>query len=300
MEINCRFYKKDIPNINELLMVKIITKEDLGYSVLLLEYGNLKGFLPMTEIIKGKSRKKNLMKIGEQFTVSVSKIYDNTIYVSKKRILDEEKQTMKIKYMYAKKINQIGKEIYYSYVNYCKINNLESPKIIDVMDKSIWRLYDELVKTYNYPEIYEYILYNPSKLVNDLFFENNFSLQFIENINDRIIEGNCRIMSEIILIVISSEGVNAIKNILNVDLNEKYKDYSLEILMISPPKYHIIVSGQNKEIGEKIMNQTLNKIEHEQYKYKCQFQIKKKNIIIKQKKVSIRFLTKGKIKYLIK
>ena len=43
MTLSCRFYKKHLPNIDEIIMVNVRELEEIGTYVKLLEYNDIEG-----------------------------------------------------------------------------------------------------------------------------------------------------------------------------------------------------------------------------------------------------------------
>lgn len=78
-KLDCRFYRKRIPEVEELVRVKVVGREELAFRVLLLEYNSIEALVPDTELRKGRIRSVNkLMKKGKEYIVLVKKIHKNT------------------------------------------------------------------------------------------------------------------------------------------------------------------------------------------------------------------------------
>jgi translation initiation factor 2 alpha subunit (eIF-2alpha) len=294
--MDCRFYRETIPNTEDIIIVKILNETDLGFDIELLEYNNLKGFLPITEIIKGRTRKRHLVKIGDIYTVSVNSTVDNLIEVSKKRILKEEDESMRLKYRYCYNLNRIGKEIYYLHCNYYK-NKEQSIELL--MEKTVWRLYDKY-KDINYMDLFNKVLLEPNILVEDEWFDDNLRKYIIESITKRTNIINSIQLKQFILVVISEDGIDGIKDILNVTLDKEYEDrYSLTINMKSPPKYELRLDGSNEEEGKKILDNVLDKIKSNANKYNTQFNEIDDIILERPFRIELKYLTKKRIKKLM-
>lgn len=45
---NCRFFRNKIPEVGQITMVETVQIKELGATVILLEYGNIEGFIQFT------------------------------------------------------------------------------------------------------------------------------------------------------------------------------------------------------------------------------------------------------------
>eukprot|EP00920_Eleutheroschizon_duboscqi_P014219 GHVT01033120.1.p1 GENE.GHVT01033120.1~~GHVT01033120.1.p1 ORF type:complete len:135 (+),score=4.34 GHVT01033120.1:154-558(+) len=85
---DCRFYEKEFPDVEELVMVKVNRIADLGAYVSLLEYNNMEGMILMSELSKRRFRSVNkLIRVGRHEVVLVIRVDPAKGYIdlSKKR-----------------------------------------------------------------------------------------------------------------------------------------------------------------------------------------------------------------------
>ena len=52
--LKCRFYKREYPNIDEVVIVEVKSVADNGAYVELLEYNNIEGMIMVTEYSRGR------------------------------------------------------------------------------------------------------------------------------------------------------------------------------------------------------------------------------------------------------
>ena len=158
-----RFYKREFPEIDDIVMVKITKEDEFGYYCNLLEYEDIEGLLSLSEIIKGRFIKKHLLKPGEVLPLIIIRMdkEKKIVDLSKKKIDETEEKVVMIRYKTCLNINKIINEFYVMYLKYCDISESDIiHSIYDIMNNTIWPLY-ESNETNDYNDIYKNILENP-------------------------------------------------------------------------------------------------------------------------------------------
>jgi translation initiation factor 2 alpha subunit (eIF-2alpha) len=73
MESKERFYRRQFPLVDEVVMVKILSVTDLGATCCLLEYNEIEGFIASSDYSRKRIRSvKKLMRVGKQEVLQVS------------------------------------------------------------------------------------------------------------------------------------------------------------------------------------------------------------------------------------
>lgn len=298
MNLNCRFYKKEYPDSNEVIMAKISDENDLGFHVSLVEY-NLKGFLPKTELIKGRTRKKKIVKIGQMFPVSVTAIEksNNHINVSKKRVHPKDAKLIGETYKLCEELNKLGKEIFCLHKKFCNDKKMDAMHNVEtIMTQTIWSMCPTKEDSC---KIYKEIIKNPATLIENLEFYDDFKDDFKDlvknNYENRIVTKNMILDTDVNILVLEEDGVECIKKILDIQLDDEYDDFKLSILMTSPPTYKIRIEGPCERIGKLLTDKLLNQIEKNIKNYKAQFNICHKHKIVRESESSIKFLSEYEI-----
>ena len=294
-----RFYAKKVPDIDDLVMVRILDKTDYGYNVELLEYDNLKGLLPMTELYKRRTRKKRVIKQGENQIVTVLNSDKNKLFVdvSIKRNNEDELEKFKTNYIFHKKINKIGVELFKAYKKYTNVTNIEPLDIEQLMTTTIWKLYDKVENEeyYSTNDIFLKILLDPSYLLDDSDLDSNFINFYKNNIMSRIIKKDMDMGIDIMCVSLCQEGVNKLKNVLNISNFDTEKGYFVNISIISPPKYKITIKGLNENVCRETLKKLVNYIKLQIGDDNVKFNILNDIYTIKENTVDIKFLSDNKI-----
>ena len=92
--VEYRFFAKTFPEVDDLVTVEVKKVEDLGAYVTLLEFGEIEGMVPLSELSRRHIRSVGkLVRVGRVEIVSVIRVDDKAGYIdlSKKRVSSEEK-----------------------------------------------------------------------------------------------------------------------------------------------------------------------------------------------------------------
>jgi len=108
------FYEKKVPEPDELVMVRVNSIDDMGVMCSLLEYNDLEGFLPLSEISRKRMRSVlRHVRVGQKQVLQVLRVDTERGYVdlSKKYVGAQEKETGSNKYERSKHVHSIAKRL---------------------------------------------------------------------------------------------------------------------------------------------------------------------------------------------
>lgn len=289
-----RFYKEEFPDVDDLVMVRVGENSELGYTVYLLEYADLEGFVPLTEIVKWRVKKKKILSKGNIVPLVVIDVNRDKkhINLSKKKVRDDEVPRFEQKFKYATSLNKLMNEVVRMYGAYTLKRSSEDPtKALendpskdDICDKTLWKFFED---TDDYEQVYDTVLKAPKDFLDDLSPE--FSELASDNIQKRIIKTWCSIEAEFFLMVISDEGVDVIKDILK-DSAQKGQLYETR-LKINSPKYTLCIKGVDAEYCSNKIGDILEQIK-ERVEGKGQMRIISSNTVTKEASYDLKFLSK--------
>lgn len=241
-----RYYKKELPEINEYVMARVIKYSDAGIYCHLIEY-NREAFLSF----KNASSSKKLRNIKKQviknhtYILSVNNIEETKGFVDieKKNISESEQKLFTEIITSYQKIFQIFVKTYI-FENLNKNNIVSVEDIYSFLNSTLWRSTPQDIKLH-----LKDIHVNPQK------FRDNYNL--CDNIGDSIIEmlqnsvPKPQYIHKIRLKVNSAslDAVNDISNILNILETSLGHTFHIE----SPPIYYCeIISEYSKECINKV------------------------------------------------
>lgn len=88
-----RFYERTVPEVGELVMVRIESIDDVGISCRLLEYNGLPARLPMSEVSKKRLRSiRKVVNVGQLKVLEVLRVEGGTYVDVGKKQVDREAQ----------------------------------------------------------------------------------------------------------------------------------------------------------------------------------------------------------------
>ena len=106
----CRFYENKYPDLDDLVMVKVKNIETAAVYVQLLEYNNVDGMIPMTEVSRRRIRSigKHL-RVGKTEVVQVFRVDKDKGYIdlSKKKVTPDDVRKCEETYTKNKQIHSI-------------------------------------------------------------------------------------------------------------------------------------------------------------------------------------------------
>lgn len=257
MSYNYRFHKNELPEINQLVMIRIESIDDYAVQVSLLEYNDIKGMIYPSDLSKKRVRsikqfaRLNNVEVAEVIRIDKEKGY---IDLSKKSVSGENIKFMEEKYSKLKIIHEIAK----------KTSRIKEISIEDVYENLIWKLYDE------YDDAYEAFQLS-------LKDENIIEDEVLRNlVKERFFDKDICVKTKFRLTCFGKEGIDTIKEILIKVKKEK----NVNIISENIPFYILKVECDEREKAEKITKECLNMIKEESKKYDlCDFSLDEKEEI---------------------
>lgn len=263
-----RYYKKDFPDREDMIMGQVIEKTEYGYNVSLLEYEGLTGFISLADLMNGKYlQKKYMLKENEIVPLIVKEANSakKMVSLSRKNISEGEVTSTALRYKTCTCINRLMNECYTMYLKFSDIHSSDIiHSINEVMDDTVWKLYSE-TEDEDYGFIYMKILENPNILLPHELFTDEFIEKALKNINKRIIKQNMVLELGITLLVFEEDALTKIKDVLTFNINEE--DIAITTCVMSPPAYKVKIECSDKGKGYRVLEDIKNSILEKSKKY---------------------------------
>lgn len=265
--MTARFYKKEFPDVGDIVIVKIVESTEYGYSVHLLEYDNLEGFVTLAEMSrKYRHRTKRLANIGDIYPMTVihTEKKKKIVNVSKKFIKPDDVTYENEIFNYKKFIHKIGIEAYYMYNDYLTQHKELNIDLKQVLNNTTWNLTENIKQKEEdndfFKNLYYSILDDPSIIFTNSEYPEEAITKMVDNFKSRVVSEN--IQMETMIKVLTLQGVDSLKQILNilqisVDCPPSYK---IDIDIASSPIYKLIVKGPNEKTCNEILNSLAKKV----------------------------------------
>ena len=109
---DCRYYEKDLPEVEDLVMVQVTRIEDHGAYVALLEYNNMEGLILVSELSKRRIRSiSKLVRVGQIQCCAVLRVDKGYVDLSRKKVRSDEARIFEPKFANAKAAHSIMRHV---------------------------------------------------------------------------------------------------------------------------------------------------------------------------------------------
>lgn len=238
------YYGSDVPERDDIVFVKIQEYSKNGAYCNLIEYDDKESFVINTELDRKISDAKKLLKMDKIYPMVVLSTSDNMINLSYMKVKKDDREKLVKYFAFYAKIFKIMEELAY----FTKIDNKEIQKLI------LWNILKKSELKYS-EETYNNLLMNPDTITD--YISEKYSVEaknFLENIKNRITHTDLLEQQEFSLMIYEENAIELLKDIL---LNTSQK-----ITHISSPKYAINVTGENKYVCEKKIQDCVEEIKN--------------------------------------
>jgi len=237
---SCRFYEKKYPDVGDIVMARVTSIQDMGAYAHLLEYNNIDGMIPHSELSRKRIRSiQKLIRVGRTEPVVVLRVDEQKGYIdlSKRRAQPDEIAIAEDKFVRAKLVNQIIRNV----ADTCNLSMEE------LAEKTAWKL----------ARIHKGDLYAGFKacvgrpeLLNDCGLDEHTKKILLAKIGHHLKSHKHKIRADIDVTCYGYEGVDAIKAALKAGIACGTDDIPITIKLLAPP--HYIVAAHTTEVDEAI------------------------------------------------
>jgi len=254
------FYERKVPETDELVMVKINSIDDMGVLCSLLEYNNLEGFLPLTQISRNSRMRSVLrfVRVGQQQVLQVLRVDTKCGYtdLSKKYITEVEREEGTDKFNKGKTVHNIAK----------RVAETQHKEIEEIYKNYVWPLY----KTHGHP-------YDAFKTLAgmkegeevdiwkdcDTDLDMEIKLSFSGLIKHQMAVQPVKIGAQIEVMCYSEGGIDDIKHALKAGLEVNNDALTtVKIQLISSPLYLVWTTTLDEDKGQKALKEVVDTIHH--------------------------------------
>lgn len=229
------YYSEQYPKVDDIVIVTISKIEKDAIYCVLLEYDNKEGFLPITGLDKkSNANPKSYFKTGHRYPMTVTNVEEDKIDISYNFIPQREREKYVNEFDFMAKI--------YSFTN--DIILMTGLTKEEILSKTMHQVVNKDMVTSaknDTKDIYFSILENPFSYMQKLIDDYPDDMpKLVDEIEKRIIKSTMIYCQEIDITVLCKNGVNVLKDILNITCN----DYKIEY--VNAPKYKLIAEGADE------------------------------------------------------
>lgn len=270
------WFAKDIPNANDMVMAEILSADDSGFHVSLLEYSGTIAFLPFSELSKRKIKKnpKSFLKLGAKLMLLVND-NDGLICLSLKLVKEDMEKNSQA--MYDK-----------NYSLYCLCSRL-SHICTDSPLTDYDKVYQEWVEYFrDMIENYMASMDGEDNLTHPIDYLSSRSFIKLDHMDERLkliakihpqLFGikPIQVRKEIIVLCFRPDGCQYVKDIL-LKILEPYKSHktdqelfddqslaNLTIQLVGPPRLTLTVWAYEQGTAEDIMKKVIRQIQEAKF-----------------------------------
>jgi len=274
--LTCRFYEREFPEIEEVVVAKVHNIGEMGAYARLLEYNDKEGMILMSELSRRRIRSVNkLVRVGRDEYVVVLRADTDKGYIdlSKRRTNQEDYQAAHDRYEKAKGIHSIVKHTA-ERLNYSENSELES-----LMSRAVW-YFDKKYDDKKNPVKASYKVYqnavDDGSVLDEADLTEQERAELLRNIRLKMMPTPDKIRADISVSCTGPDGVEAVKEALRagirsagakhrgegdeVKLNEVITD-EISITLIAPPEYVVTTQSLCREKGINLVKSALTAIE---------------------------------------
>eukprot|EP01127_Copromyxa_protea_P002815 TRINITY_DN12754_c0_g1_i1.p1 TRINITY_DN12754_c0_g1~~TRINITY_DN12754_c0_g1_i1.p1 ORF type:complete len:287 (-),score=91.94 TRINITY_DN12754_c0_g1_i1:39-899(-) len=265
---SCQFYPNKVPEKDELVTVRVNSIDDMGVLCSLLEYDDLEGFLPLSEISRKRMRSVlRHVRVGQKQVLQVIRVDTERGYtdLSKKYIAEVEREKGNEKFIKGKTVHGIAKRL-------AETQHLE---LNDVMTKWVWPLYD----TYQHPyDAFKLLAGNEADIYADMDIPTDIKEALRKIVAHQLAVQPVKIGAHIDVTSFTG-GISVIKQALQAGIAAGVQD-DVSIQLVRSPTFMIWTTTVDEAKGIAALENVISVIQEEITKQGGSFAVKKEPGVI--------------------
>jgi len=256
---DCRMYEQELPNQDDLVVVRVNKVEDFGAYVTLLEYNSIEGMILSSEVSRKRIRSIHKhLRIGKQDVMQVLRVDKDKGYIdlSKKYVTEDDVRTCTERFTKSKTVHSIMKHTAVT----CKRD------VRDLLEAVAWPLYAK----YETEDGQGHALEGLQEMLTDPGFLDSVELDettkdcLLKEIRHRLAEQPIKIQAQIEVNCFTTEGIRSIKQaLMKGKVYAEGKNQKLEINLLSTPVYRLLTQCSDKQQGIDLVTEAVKEIETE-------------------------------------
>lgn len=249
------FYEESLPQINQVVWVKVIGVNDTSAVVQLMEYGKREGIIPYTEVTRGRIRSMGkFIKVGRSEAAQVIRIDADKGYIdlSKKQVMRTEAKACEANFRKGNEVRSIV----------CHVAEECDIPAVEAMEKIAFPLYRREPGKHAWNWLYEL---NQNQNVEEILGPLNLPQNVIDTLMVALKNAMrlkvLTLHAEVDITCFECDGVEAIRDVLLIGKNfgeGKEPNIPLSVTIIGPPKYGIRARTDMKEEGLQLMKEAID------------------------------------------
>ena len=253
-DLQCRFYRNEWPNTEELVVVDINDVQETGAYLRLLEYNNKQGYILSSNTTRKRVKNvRKLLRVGTQDYMQVIGVDKENGYIdlSKKIVQLQDVEALKTEFNKAKIVHLIMK--FTAFALHCKL--------IELYEAFGWDLYDKFDHAY---DAFKLCLTDPELVFSKVTITEEQKKALMASINKKMAAAPQKLRTTFNLHCYTYEGIEAIKESLLAARAECSDDkFKMVFQMIAPPEYKAEVVSLDKPGATERLEKALEIVQRE-------------------------------------
>lgn len=256
-----KYYNRQYPELNEMVMIRIDNIGESCVNVTLMEY-DIEGIIVFKELWHRRLRKRNLRQaapIGRCMPAQVMTANEDgegLVTLTKKRIKPEEIKEFSKKFGKNKKVISIVENLSHK----CNLNFKDTcKKIIHPLNKTFIESGNETDDAKTYETLYDLMEANKNdfQYLDDIELKDDVREQLQEIITKNFKEEDVKLSAKIAMVSNSLEGIKVVKNVL---LDSEKENDEFNYYLDKTPYYNIEIVTNDIDTYSKKLNQIVDNI----------------------------------------
>ncbi|XP_037825923.1 eukaryotic translation initiation factor 2 subunit 1 [Lucilia sericata] len=269
MALTSRFYSEKYPEVEDVVMVNVLSIAEMGAYVHLLEYNNIEGMILLSELSRRRIRSINkLIRVGKTEPVVVIRVDKDKGYIdlSKRRVSPEDVEKCTERFAKAKAVDLLLRHV-------ANLLGYESSEQLEQLyQKTAWHFekkYNSKAAAY---DIFKQSVTDPT-VFDECDLDEKTKEVLLNNVKRKLVSPTVKIRSDIECSCYGYEGIDAVKASLNKGLELSTEELPIRINLIAPPLYVMTTSTTKKAEGLKILEQAIDSIKAKITEYNGEFKV---------------------------
>jgi len=253
---SCRMYENEFPEVDDMVMVRVNTINEIGAWVSLLEYNNKEGFILLSELSRRRMRSvAKHIRVGKQEVLQVLRVDKDKGYIdlSKKNLQEEDIAECTARFNKSKAVHSIMSHVVQQQNEEPFVELEDLYKMVGwPLYKKFEHAYDSFKKAASGEDIFEGIELRPS--LKDLL---------LKTIQHRLGSQPVKIQADIQVTCFSYEGIDAIKPALRAGQACGTEENPIRVQLVCSPEYILVTSAIDHERGIETVKKAVEAIQTE-------------------------------------
>ncbi|XP_004525045.1 eukaryotic translation initiation factor 2 subunit 1 [Ceratitis capitata] len=269
MALTSRFYSEKYPEVEDVVMVNVLSIAEMGAYVHLLEYNNIEGMILLSELSRRRIRSINkLIRVGKTEPVVVIRVDKEKGYIdlSKRRVSAEDVEKCSERFAKAKAVNSLLRHV----ADILEYDSSE--KLEELYLKTAWHFEKKYnSKTVAY-DIFKQSVTDPS-VFDECGLDEYTKEVLLNNIKRKLVSPTVKIRADIECSCYGYEGIDAVKAALKTGLDLSTEELPVRINLIAPPLYVMTTATTKKAEGLKALETAIENIRNKIIESEGEFKV---------------------------